>query len=140
MGAGVAVVVVATAPALLKSSLRVVKQYEHGVVYRFGRVKSAPAEPGPLLLVPFLDRMTKVTMQIVTLPVPAQEGITRRLSPTLGGDAEGADRGRNSRCATACWAGAAGPTVMSGTAPNRAVRVAVVNRASRVGCAGSRVR
>ncbi|GGT55519.1 hypothetical protein GCM10010207_64410 [Streptomyces atratus] len=93
-----------------------------------------------MLLVPFLDRMTKVNMQIVTTPVPAQEGITRRLSPTLGGGAEGADRGPNSSCATECRAGAAGLTVMSGTAPNRAVRVAVVNRASRVGCAGSRGR
>ena len=54
-----------------------VKQYERGVVYRFGRVNAAAQEPGPRLLVPFVDRMTKVNMQVVTMPVPSQEGITR---------------------------------------------------------------
>ncbi len=62
---------------VLPSSMRVVKQYERGVVYRFGRVNRLPKEPGPRLLVPFIDRMTKVNMQVVTMPVPSQEGITR---------------------------------------------------------------
>jgi regulator of protease activity HflC (stomatin/prohibitin superfamily) len=61
----------------LASSLRVVKQYERGVIYRFGRVNRLPKEPGPRLLVPFIDKMTKVNMQVVTMPVPSQEGITR---------------------------------------------------------------
>lgn len=79
MGAAAATVMVVAVAALvlLKSSLRVVKQYERGVVYRMGRVRPAPKEPGPRLLVPFLDRMTKVNMQVVTMPVPSQEGITR---------------------------------------------------------------
>lgn len=58
-------------------SLRVVKQYERGVVYRFGRVNRLAKEPGPRLLLPFVDKMTKVNMQVVTMPVPSQEGITR---------------------------------------------------------------
>jgi regulator of protease activity HflC (stomatin/prohibitin superfamily) len=62
---------------VLPSSLRIVKQYERGVIYRFGRVIPLPREPGPRLLVPFVDKMTKVNMQVVTMPVPSQEGITR---------------------------------------------------------------
>ncbi|MGK3205517.1 slipin family protein [Amycolatopsis sp. MEPSY49] len=61
----------------LASSVRVVKQYERGLVYRFGRVRSRVAEPGLMVLVPFADRLQKVNMQIVTMPVPAQDGITR---------------------------------------------------------------
>ncbi|MEU0469038.1 MULTISPECIES: slipin family protein [Amycolatopsis] len=61
----------------LAASVRVVRQYERGLVYRFGRVSSAVREPGLTLLLPIADRLQKVNMQIVTLPVPAQEGITR---------------------------------------------------------------
>ncbi|HVW45268.1 MAG TPA: slipin family protein [Amycolatopsis sp.] len=61
----------------LAASVRVVKQYERGLVYRFGRVRARVREPGLALLVPIVDRLQKVNMQIVTLPVPAQEGITR---------------------------------------------------------------
>jgi regulator of protease activity HflC (stomatin/prohibitin superfamily) len=61
----------------LLSSVKVVKQYERGVIYRFGRVNALPKEPGPRMLVPFVDRMTKVNMQVITMPVPAQDGITR---------------------------------------------------------------
>jgi len=59
------------------SSVRVVKQYEQGLIYRFGRVRSRVREPGLAVLVPFVDRLQKVNMQIVTMPVPAQDGITR---------------------------------------------------------------
>jgi regulator of protease activity HflC (stomatin/prohibitin superfamily) len=62
---------------VLPSSMRVIKQYERGVIYRFGRVSPLPKQPGPRLLVPFMDKMTKVNMQVVTMPVPSQEGITR---------------------------------------------------------------
>ncbi|KAA9155177.1 slipin family protein [Amycolatopsis acidicola] len=61
----------------LAASVRVVKQYERALVFRFGRVRPKVREPGLALLVPVADRMQKVNMQIVTLPVPAQEGITR---------------------------------------------------------------
>ncbi|MFJ8914935.1 slipin family protein [Amycolatopsis sp. NPDC102389] len=63
--------------AWLAASLRVVKQYERGLVFRFGRVRPALREPGLALLVPFADRLQKVNMQIVTMPIPAQDGITR---------------------------------------------------------------
>jgi regulator of protease activity HflC (stomatin/prohibitin superfamily) len=59
------------------SSLRVIKQYERGLVFRFGRVRDGIRSPGLAVLVPVVDRMEKVNMQIVTMPVPAQDGITR---------------------------------------------------------------
>ncbi|MFE6613708.1 slipin family protein [Amycolatopsis sp. NPDC057786] len=63
--------------AWLATSLRVVKQYERGLVFRFGRVRPAIRQPGLALLVPIADRLQKVNMQIVTMPIPAQDGITR---------------------------------------------------------------
>ena len=61
----------------LGSNLRVVKQYERGVVFRFGRVQSGVRRPGLTMLLPIADRLAKVNMQIVTMPIPAQDGITR---------------------------------------------------------------
>ncbi|HTI21122.1 MAG TPA: slipin family protein [Kutzneria sp.] len=61
----------------LASSARVVKQYERGVVFRLGRVRDAPRGPGLTMLVPAVDRMNKVSVQIICMPVPAQDGITR---------------------------------------------------------------
>jgi len=59
------------------AAARVVKQYERGVVFRLGRLASEVRGPGFTMIVPFVDRISKVNMQIVTLPIPAQEGITR---------------------------------------------------------------
>lgn len=59
------------------AAARVVKQYERGVVFRLGRLRGAPRSPGFTMVVPGIDRIRKVNMQIVTMPVPAQEGITR---------------------------------------------------------------
>lgn len=59
------------------AGVKVVKQYERGVVFRFGRVQELTRGPGLTLIIPVVDRMRKVNLQIVTMPVPAQEGITR---------------------------------------------------------------
>jgi len=56
---------------------RVVQQFERGVVFRLGRVRGGVRGPGFTMVVPVVDRMRKVNLQIVTMPVPAQEGITR---------------------------------------------------------------
>jgi regulator of protease activity HflC (stomatin/prohibitin superfamily) len=69
--------IVAGALLVLASSVRVVTQYERGVVLRFGRLSGPVRAPGLTFVVPVVDRLHKVTMQIVTMPVPAQEGITR---------------------------------------------------------------
>jgi regulator of protease activity HflC (stomatin/prohibitin superfamily) len=59
------------------TGVRVVKQYERGLVFRFGRVLEGLRGPGLTVLVPGADRLRRVNVQIVTMPVPAQEGITR---------------------------------------------------------------
>jgi regulator of protease activity HflC (stomatin/prohibitin superfamily) len=61
----------------LATSARIIKQYERGLVFRFGRVLEAVRGPGLNFIVPGVDRLRKVNMQIVTMPVPAQDGITR---------------------------------------------------------------
>jgi regulator of protease activity HflC (stomatin/prohibitin superfamily) len=58
-------------------SMKVVQQYEKGVLYRFGRVQPQVVEPGLAFIRPIGDRMQKVNMQIVAMTVPAQDGITR---------------------------------------------------------------
>jgi regulator of protease activity HflC (stomatin/prohibitin superfamily) len=57
--------------------IRIVQQYERGVVFRLGQVKPAPLDPGLNLVIPVIDRVVKVNMQIVAMAVPAQDGITR---------------------------------------------------------------
>ena len=56
---------------------RIVRQFERGVVFRWGRVLGRPREAGIAVLRPFSDKLVRVNTQIVTAPVPAQEGITR---------------------------------------------------------------
>lgn len=74
---GVIIGVLAVALVVAASSLRIVQQYERGVVFRLGRVLGGPRQPGLTLLVPFIDRMQKTNMQIFTLDVPGQDCITR---------------------------------------------------------------
>ncbi|MEU3254532.1 slipin family protein [Streptomyces sp. NPDC006997] len=73
----VAVAAGAAGAVYVAAAARVVKQYERGVVLRLGRLRGAVRPPGLTLIVPFVDRLHKVNLQIVTMPVPAQEGITR---------------------------------------------------------------
>src|SRR5579864_2906932 len=61
---------------LLMSAIRVVQQYERGVIFVLGRLIGAKG-PGIFLVPPFITRMIKVDLRIVTLPVPPQEVITR---------------------------------------------------------------
>ena len=61
----------------VSSSMRVIKQYEQGLIFRFGRVQPGVRSPGLAVLIPVADKLQKVNMQIVTMPIPAQEGITR---------------------------------------------------------------
>ncbi|MGY6026096.1 slipin family protein [Streptomyces spinosirectus] len=80
MGPEVVTAIVAACSAgvvYFAAAAKVVKQYERGVVFRLGRLAREVRSPGFTMIVPIADRMSKVNMQIVTLPVPAQEGITR---------------------------------------------------------------
>ncbi|MER5624882.1 slipin family protein [Streptosporangium sp. NPDC002544] len=61
----------------LKAGVRIVKQFERGVVFRFGQVRPELRAPGLALIMPVADRLQKVNMQVITMPVPAQDAITR---------------------------------------------------------------
>ncbi|GAA1974126.1 slipin family protein [Nocardioides panacihumi] len=71
------VIVVLLAGLLFAGSARVVKQIERGVVFRLGRVLPDVRQPGLTALIPVVDRLRRVNMQVVTMTVPAQDGITR---------------------------------------------------------------
>ena len=62
--------------ALIASAVRVIKQYERGVHFRLGRV-IAVREPGLRLILPIIDRLWRVSMRIVTMPIQSQGIITR---------------------------------------------------------------
>ncbi len=76
MDAWIIFIIVVVALVLSAGAIRVVKQYERGVVLRFGRLVGA-REPGFNLIIPFVDRMTKVSLRIVTMVLEPQEVITR---------------------------------------------------------------
>jgi regulator of protease activity HflC (stomatin/prohibitin superfamily) len=67
----------AAGAAAFGASLRTVKQYERGIVFRFGRALDSVRQPGLTRIIPVVDKLRTVNMQVVTMPVPAQEGITR---------------------------------------------------------------
>jgi regulator of protease activity HflC (stomatin/prohibitin superfamily) len=79
MVALVAILVILVMAGLIAAgrSLKVVQQYEQGIIFRFGKVLGRPRGAGLTLIRPFGDRMQKVNMQIVAMTVPAQDGITR---------------------------------------------------------------
>ena len=60
----------------LACSLRILREYERAVVFRLGRLLPVRG-PGPILLVPLVDRMVRVDLRTVTLTIPPQEVITR---------------------------------------------------------------
>jgi regulator of protease activity HflC (stomatin/prohibitin superfamily) len=69
----VAIVVV----AVIFSAIKVVKEYERGVIFRLGRVQGGPKGPGLFILLPMVDRMVKIDLRTVTMDVPPQDVITR---------------------------------------------------------------
>jgi regulator of protease activity HflC (stomatin/prohibitin superfamily) len=60
----------------LSSAIRILNEYERGVVFRLGRVLGAKG-PGLIILIPIIDKMVKVDLRTVTMDVPAQDVITR---------------------------------------------------------------
>ncbi len=61
---------------ILMSAIRVLKEYERGVVFRLGRIVGAKG-PGLIILIPIIDKMTKVSLRTVVLDVPPQDVITK---------------------------------------------------------------
>ena len=70
---------------ILPMTIKIVKEWERGVILRLGRLVGAKG-PGFFLIIPFFDRMTKVDLRVVTLDVPRQDVITRD-NVTVGVDA-----------------------------------------------------
>ena len=62
---------------LLSASVRIAREYERGVIFRLGRLRSPPKGPGLFLLIPVVDKMVRVDLRTVTLNVPPQEVITK---------------------------------------------------------------
>jgi regulator of protease activity HflC (stomatin/prohibitin superfamily) len=69
--------VIAVLLLALALSLRMVQQYQRGVVFRFGRVLERVRQPGLQLIVPVADRMAKVSLQTAVVGIPAQGAITK---------------------------------------------------------------
>jgi regulator of protease activity HflC (stomatin/prohibitin superfamily) len=61
---------------LVAGAIKIVQEYERGVIFRLGRLQGAKG-PGIFLIIPFVDRMVKVDLRVVTLDIPTQEAITR---------------------------------------------------------------
>jgi len=72
----VLVILVVVVLPLIGASVKVVQEYERGVIFRLGRLVGARG-PGLFLIMPFVDRMVKIDLRTVTLEVPPQEVITR---------------------------------------------------------------
>ncbi len=61
---------------ILSAAVKVVQEYERGVIFRLGRLVGAKG-PGLFFIVPFIDRMVKVDLRVVTMDIPSQEAITK---------------------------------------------------------------
>jgi regulator of protease activity HflC (stomatin/prohibitin superfamily) len=61
----------------LAASVRILKQYERGVQFRLGRVKDGARGPGVIVIIPLVDRVSRVSLRIVTMPIQSQGIITR---------------------------------------------------------------
>jgi regulator of protease activity HflC (stomatin/prohibitin superfamily) len=59
------------------ASVRILKQYERGVQFRLGRVRDGARGPGIIFIVPLVDRVHRVSLRIVTMPIQSQGIITR---------------------------------------------------------------
>ena len=72
----IGIALAAFAAAMLTAAIRILREYERGVVFRLGRLLGAKG-PGLILLIPVIDRMVRVDLRTVTLNIPPQEIITR---------------------------------------------------------------
>jgi regulator of protease activity HflC (stomatin/prohibitin superfamily) len=59
------------------ASLRILKQFERGVLFRLGKVRGGPRGPGPILIIPLVDRLERVSLRIITMPIQSQGIITK---------------------------------------------------------------
>lgn len=62
---------------IVANGVRIINQYERGVVFRLGKVRPSVKEPGLRLIIPIIDQMRKVPLRIITLPIESQQIITQ---------------------------------------------------------------
>ena len=62
---------------LLRAAIRILPEYERGVIFRLGRVVGPPRGPGLILLIPLVDRLQRVSLRTLTMDIPPQDIITR---------------------------------------------------------------
>lgn len=75
---GVAIwIIVVIVLIIVANGVRIISQYERGVVFRLGRVRSSVKQPGLRLIIPIVDQMRKISLRIVTLPIESQKIITK---------------------------------------------------------------
>src|SRR3984885_10808004 len=74
---GVVIFVIIVLLIIILTGVRIINQYERGVVFRVGKVRPHVKEPGLRVIIPLVDQMRKVSMRIVTLPVDSQKVITK---------------------------------------------------------------
>ena len=75
VGSGVLVLII-FGLFILANAIRILREYERGVIFRLGRLRGAKG-PGLILLIPIVDRMVRVSLRVVTMDVPAQDVITK---------------------------------------------------------------
>ena len=65
---------------ILSQAVKILREYERGVIFRLGRLVGAKG-PGLILLIPIVDRIVRISLRIITMDVPAQEVITKDTVP-----------------------------------------------------------
>lgn len=70
------IAIIALVALFFMNAIRIVREYERGVIFRLGRLVGAKG-PGIFLIIPIVDKMVKITLRLVTLDVPPQEVITK---------------------------------------------------------------
>jgi len=73
----VAIILLIILLVIIANGVRIINQYERGVVFRLGRVRGEVKQPGLRLIIPIIDQMRKVPLRIVTLPVESQQVMTQ---------------------------------------------------------------
>ena len=71
-----AIVLIVLAVVVLPQSIRILREYERGVIFRLGKLQGAKG-PGLIFLIPLVDKMVKMDLRVVTIDVPKQEVMTR---------------------------------------------------------------
>ena len=71
------VIVIAFLVLYLLNSIKILREYERGAIFRLGRVLSKPKGPGLIFVFPPIDRMVRVSLRIIAMDIPPQDVITR---------------------------------------------------------------